>query len=159
MGRKIVGFDTFAGYNASSPQDGTIIADAAARGVGAIAKAYELTLDRILSCHNALGPRAHIKKHEVVKGDVSETLPDYLERHPEALIALAYFDLGVYEPTRRCLELIRDRMAKGSIIGLDHLAQHEVPGDSIAVREILGYRNCRFVRDPRVSYQSYVDID
>ena len=35
----------------------------------------------------------------------------------------------------------------------------QVPGDSLAVMEVLGYRNFRFWRDPRVPYQSYVVIE
>lgn len=75
------------------------------------------------------------------------------------MIALAYFDIGLYEPTRKCLELIRNRVAKGCIIGLDHLAMNELPGDSLAVMDVLGYRNCAFVRDPRVPCQSYMVIE
>lgn len=165
MGRKVIGFDTFEGYTAPSPQDGalmadgTLMADIVSRHFGATGGNYDALLDRILACHNALGPRAHVRKHELIKGDVTVTLPAYLERNPETLIALAYFDMGLYEPTRKCLELIRDRVAKGSIIGLDHLAMNDLPGDSLAVREVLGYRNCAFVRDPRVPYQSYVVIE
>jgi hypothetical protein len=159
VGRKIIGFDTFEGYTAPSPQDGALMAEAASRRIGVTGESYEAVLDRILAYHNALGPRAHIRKHELVKGDVTATLPAYFERNPETLIALAYFDLGLYEPTRKCLELIGDRLVKGSIIGLDHLAMHDLPGDSLAVMDVLGYRNCRFVRDPRVPYQSYVIIE
>ena len=42
---------------------------------------------------------------------------------------------------------------------LDHLGMNELPGDSLAVMDVLGYRNCTFVRDPRVPYQSYVVIE
>jgi hypothetical protein len=159
IGRKIIGFDTFEGYISSSPQDGERVAASVARRASATGEKWEASLDHILDCHNALGPRAHIKKHEIIKGDVTETLPAYIARNPETIIALAYFDLGVYEPTRKCLELVRDRMPKGSIIGLDHLGLAEVPGDSLAIREILTYRDCRYVRDPRVPYQSYLVID
>ena len=130
-----------------------------ASNVAAMGENFELLLDQILDCHNMLGPRSHIKKHEVVKGDVSETLPAYLARNPEAPIALIYFDIGLYDPTRKSLEVVKDRLVKGSIIGLDHLGMAEVPGDLLAVMDVLGYRNCRFVRDPRVPYQSYVVIE
>ena len=167
VGRKIIGFDTFEGYNTvPSPQDGALMVDAVSRrieatgeNIGATGENYEAVLDRILDCHNALGPRAHIRKHEVIKGDATATLPAYLERNPETLIALAYFDIGLYEPTRKCLELILNRLAKGSIIGFDHLAMNDLPGDSLAVMDVLGYRNCTFVRDPRVPYQSYAVIE
>jgi hypothetical protein len=159
VGRKVIAFDTFEGYAKSSTKDGQIMAAGVSSNAGAVSENFELLLDRILDCHNRLGPRSHIKKHEVVKGDVVETLPAYLAQNPETLIALIYFDLGLYDPTRKCLEIIKDRLAKGSIIGLDHLAMPDAPGDSLAVMEVLGYRNHRFVRDPRVPYQSYLVVE
>jgi len=159
IGRQIVGFDTFTGYEGSSEQDSGLMRDATVRRDGAMPPGYEHTLDELLDSHNALGPRAHVKKHEIVKGDATQTLPAYLEEHPATLIALIYFDIGLYEPTKKCLLAVRDRLAKGSIIGLDHLGLADTPGDSIAVQEVLGYRNCRFVRDPRVPYQSYLVIE
>jgi hypothetical protein len=159
VGRRVIGFDTFEGYTVPSPQDGALMADVVSRHIGATGENYETVLDRILACHNALGPRAHVRKHEVIKGDATATLSAYLERNPETLIALAYFDIGLYEPTRKCLELIRNRVTKGSIVGFDHLAMNDLPGDSLAVMDVFGYRNCAFLRDPRVPYQSYVVIE
>jgi hypothetical protein len=159
IGRKIIGFDTFEGYKKSSDKDGRLMAKGVSANIATVSENYEVLLQRILDCHNALGPRAHIKKHEIIKGDVTETLPAYLTQNPETLIALIYFDLGVYEPTRKCLEAIKNHLAQGSIIGLDHLAMGELPGDSLAVMDVLGYNNCRFFRDPRVPYQSYIVIE
>lgn len=160
VGRKIIGFDTFEGYtSAPSSFDGTAMQDYANRGAGKMADNYATILDHILECHNRLGPRPHLKKHEIIKGDATETLPSYLARYPTTLIALAYFDIGVYGPTHKCLEAIRNHLTKGSIIGLDHLGMDDLPGDSKAIQEVLGYRNCRFVRDPRVPYQSYLIVD
>ena len=160
ISRQVVGFDTFEGFVTASAQDGDLTPDGLSEDDrGGVTKNYDALLDRILDCHNRLGARSHIKKYEIVKGDVLQTLPAFLDRNPELLIALIYFDLGVYEPTRKCLELIKDRLAKGSVIGLDHLTMHNLPGDSIAIREVLGYHNCRFFRDPRVPYQSYVVME
>jgi len=159
IGRHIIGFDTFTGYERSSAQDSALMRDATKRRDGSMPLGYEHTLDRLLDSHNALGPRAHLKKHEIVKGDATQTLPAYLEEHPATLIALIYFDIGLYEPTKKCLAAVRDRLTKGSIIGLDHLGLADTPGDSIAIREVLGFGNFRFVRDPRVPYQSYVVIE
>jgi hypothetical protein len=159
IGRKVIGFDTFDGLTEAKSQDGELLADAVSAHSCTVSENYEVLLDRILDCHDKLGARSHIKNHEIIKGGVTKTFHAYLERNPETLIALIYFDLGLYEPTRICLELIKDRLAKGSIIGLDHLAMHDVPGDSLAVTEVLGYRSYRFFRDPRVPYQSYLVIE
>ena len=159
VGRKLIGFDTFEGFTESSTKDGRVVAGGVSAKSCSVSENYDVLLDKILECHNRLGPRSHIKKHEIIKGDVTQTLPAYLERNPETLIALIYFDIGLFEPTRKCLQIIKDRLTKGSIIGLDHLAMSEMPGESLAVMEILGYRDCRLVRDPRVPFQSYLVIE
>ena len=159
VGRKVIGFDTFEGYTDSSELDGALMAEGVEKRTAAMSEGHEMLLDRILDCHNRLGPRAHIRKHTIVKGDATETLPAFLADNPEMLVALVYFDVGLYEPTRRCLEAIRDRLPRGSIIGFDHLGIGDIPGDSLAVKDVLGYRQCRFVRDPRVPYQSYVVVE
>jgi hypothetical protein len=158
LGRKVIGFDTFSGLTGSSPEDGALMADASQAGKCAVSPDYETLLARILDCHERLGPRAQYKKYALIKGNIIDTLPAYLKEYPETLIALAYFDMGLYEPTLASLRTIMPHVAKGSIIGLDHLGMGEMPGDSRAIMEVLGYPNCRFVRDTRVPFQSYLVI-
>jgi hypothetical protein len=57
-----------------------------------------------------------IQHFSLSKGGVVRTLPQYLERRPEAIVTVAYFNLDLYEPSLKCLELIRNRLAKGSIV-------------------------------------------
>ena len=48
---------------------------------------------------NAFG---HIRgRHKVIEGDATVTVPSYFQEHPETIVALAYFDIGLYEPTDR----------------------------------------------------------
>lgn len=152
--RKVIGFDTFNGFPSVAPEDG----DSASAQVGAygVTAGYEDYLGRVLSAHERLAPRSHIKKHELVKGDVVETLPAYLEQHPETVISLAYFDLDLYEPTRECLELIRPYLARNSVVGFDELVSEEFPGETQALREAWGLSDFHLVRDPVSSQQSYL---
>ncbi|HVQ40186.1 MAG TPA: hypothetical protein VMS31_21780, partial [Pyrinomonadaceae bacterium] len=105
LSRKIIGFDTFEGFPAVSLQDGT--APAAQLGGLSVTPNYEDYLEELLSAHQKTTPRPALKQHELIKGNVIETLPAYLEKHPETIISLAYFDMTLYEPTKKCLELIR----------------------------------------------------
>ena len=135
-GRRIVGFDTFAGFLAVEPQDG---GDArAAVGELATTDSYEAYLDRVLETREAMAPFEHVRKSEVIKGDATETLAAYLEAHPETIVAFAYFDMDVYAPTKRCLELLRPHLTRGSVLGFDELNCGEFPGETIALREVLG---------------------
>ncbi len=105
--RTIVGFDSFEGFPSVATQDGTD--DGMAAGRYGVRTGWETTLDAILSYHEAESPVSHIRKFDLVKGDVSQTLPAYLERHPETVVALAYFDMDIYEPTEtrlsRCVPI------------------------------------------------------
>ena len=74
-------------------------------------------------------------------------------------MALAYFDLDLYQPTKTCLEFLKGRIAKGSVIAFDQLGMEEFPGETLAALEVLNLRDCRIVRDPIVPYQSYLIVD
>ena len=102
---------------------------------------------------------AQIRKFEIVKGDVTETLDPYLKRNPETIIALAYFDLDLYEPTRHCLDAIKDRVTRGTVIGFDEINDHATPGETEALREVLGLRSQRVRRYPYNSRSSYLVIE
>jgi hypothetical protein len=154
LSRKIIGFDTFEGFPSVSTQDGS--SHAAQVGGLSVTPDYETYLGELLSAHEQLGPRSHIKKHELVKGDVVKTLPAYLASHPETIIALAYFDLDLYEPTKKCLELIKPHLAKNSVIGFDELVLEEFPGETQALREAWGFSNFEIIRDPTSPQQSYL---
>lgn len=98
-------------------------------------------------------------KHEIVKGDVLKTLPKYLEDHPETIIALAYFDLDLYEPTKKCLELIQPHLLKNSIIGFDELNFEGYPGETVALKEYRLLSDCRIHRNPLSINQSFLTFE
>jgi hypothetical protein len=155
--RKIIGFDTFEGFPSVDEKDGQ--SDNASVGSYGVADDYELYLDKVLAYHESESPISHLKKYELVKGDASVTLEKYLKQHPETIVALAYFDFDIYEPTKRCLELIKGRLGKGSIIGFDELNFSEFPGETIAFDEVLGIQNYRIVRSPLTPLPSYIIVE
>ena len=73
-------------------------------GAYAVAADYLPHLQAVLDCHEAENPMAHLKKHELVPGDVTRTVPEYFQRHPECVVALAYLDMQLYEPTKVALQ-------------------------------------------------------
>lgn len=84
-----------------------------------------------------------------------KTLPEYLSRHPEMVVALAYFDLDLYAPTRASLEAILPHVPRGGILVFDELNSREFPGETRAVREVLDLRDCtlrRFALEPSPTY-------
>jgi hypothetical protein len=74
-------------------------------------------------------------------------------------VALAYFDMEVYEPTKKCFEAIRSHLTKGSVIGFDELNLHDLPGETQALKEVLGLDRYRIQRSPHGSVASYLVVE
>jgi hypothetical protein len=64
-------------------------------------------------------------EYDLVKGDVSKTLPQYLESRPGLKISMLYLDLDLAEPTYDVLCSAWDRMSKGGIVVFDEYAFHQ----------------------------------
>ncbi|MFN8037804.1 MAG: hypothetical protein U0Q07_01215 [Acidimicrobiales bacterium] len=154
--RRIVGFDTFAGFATLDEADAMGVAEVGDYGV---TPGYEEYLRVLLEHQEADSPISHITKFELVKGDASDTIHDYLDRHPETIVALAYFDLDVYGPTKACLEAIRPRLTKGSVVGFDEACFAEFPGETIALMETFDLSQYRLHRNPVAPTPSYLVID
>ena len=90
-------------------------------------------LARILTAQEALNPISHLTKFELVKGDATQTVPDYFERHPESIVSLAIFDFDIYTPTRAALEAVKPRLFKGSVLVFDELCDDIFPGETLAL--------------------------
>ena len=79
--------------------------------------------------------------HSLIKGDVTTTSTEYFAKHPESLVAFAYFDIGLYEPTKAAMLAIKPHLIPGSIILLDQLTWAESPGEALAFREVFQESN------------------
>jgi hypothetical protein len=155
--RKLVGFDTFAGFPSISTKDGA--SEIAAVGSYAVTKNYDSYLTSVLEYHEQESPLSHIKKFELIAGDASVEVDRYLDRHPETIIALAYFDFDLYEPTKKCLQAIRPHLTKGSVIGFDELNNRDFPGETLALKEVLGLDKYRIMRSRYDTYPTFLIID
>ena len=140
--RTIIGFDTFTGFPAVSEEDGAL----AEVGGLATTDGYSSYLDEILAVREQTAPFSHIRKFELRVGDAVKQLSTYLQENPQTVVAFAYFDLDLYEPTKRCLELLRPHLTRGSVVGFDELNSPEHPGETQAVREVFGLDRVRLQR-------------
>ena len=151
--RKIIGFDTFKGFPSIHPKDGK--SSLMKKGQLDLTKNYEKYLEKIMEFQENDNPISHLKKFEICKGDAKKELLKYLKRNPETIVSLAYFDLDLYKPTKECLDVIKSRLVKGSVIGFDELNDPDSPGETLALMETLGLNNIklkRFKFSSRVSY-------
>lgn len=154
--RKIIGFDTFEGFPSVNEKDGQH--EIIQQGAFSVTQNYEKYLEQILLYHETESPLSHIQKNFIIKGDAIKTLENYLNNNPQTIIAFAYFDMDIYEPTKACLQLIKPYLTKGSVIGFDEICDPQFPGETIALREIFGTDNFELKRNKFSGIQSYLII-
>jgi hypothetical protein len=140
--RQIIGFDTFEGYQGFSAHDEA--GDVFDEGGYSVGGQYKQYLERLLEVHEGNNVLGHIRGlHSLVAGDVTETAPRYFEERPELTVALAYFDMGLYRPTKAALEAIRPHLVPGSVLLLDEFSWSEAKGEAVAFKEVFadgGYK-------------------
>lgn len=156
--RKIIGFDTFKGFPSVDNKDGN--AEIAKKGAYSVTEKYEEYLMKVMDYHEKEAPMSHIKKYELIKGDATVEIDNYLKNNPETIIAFAYFDLDLYKPTKKCLQTIKGYLTKGSIIGFDELHLHQFPGETLALKEVFGLDRYKLIRSPySTATQAYMIIE
>jgi predicted O-methyltransferase YrrM len=64
-------------------------------------------------------------EYELVKGDISETFPQYLETRPGMKISMLFIDLDLEKPTYDVLCHAWDRVSKGGIVVFDEYGLHQ----------------------------------
>jgi len=83
---------------------------------------------------------------ELVRGNICDTVPEYLANHPELKISFLNIDTDVYEPARTALECFYDRVSEGGIVILDDYGWF--PGETQAADEFLKARNAQIRKLP-----------
>ncbi|GAA0873081.1 hypothetical protein GCM10009117_22280 [Gangjinia marincola] len=155
--RKIVGFDTFEGFPSVHEKDGD--SSIVKEGGYNVTKGYEDYLKQVMNVREQEGVTSPLDRHELVKGDASKTIHDYLQRNPQTVISLAYFDFDIYEPNKECLQAIKPYLTKGSIVAFDEINHEDFPGETVALREVFGLDRYKLVHTPYSAARCYLVID
>jgi len=155
--RKIIGFDTFAGFTKMTKGDRNSSSEFAKKGGYAI-NSY----DDIINCiklYDSNRSIAHIPKVELIRGDATRTIPKYIHDNPQTVVSLLFLDFDIYEPTKVALEHFVPRMPKGSVIAFDEINAKTFPGETQAVLDTIGIRNLRIKRHTFNTYLSYAILE
>ena len=128
--RKIIGFDAFGKFpNQKEILDAEFIETFEKEsGQGISKEDLELALEN-----------KELKNFELIKGDILETLPKYIDKNKHLKIALLHIDVDVYKPTLCILENLYKHVVKGGIIVLDDYGT--VEGETRAIDEFFADKN------------------
>jgi len=150
--RRIYGFDTFKGFPSVQERDknkyteigrGTLYSDSFDE-LNDLIKAYDL--NRFLN---------HIKKVQLIKGDVVRTIPEFIKSNEHLMVSLLFLDFDLFEPTKVAIENFYPRMPRGAIIAFDELDNPIWPGETSALLKTIGINKLKIERlefDPYIGY-------
>lgn len=124
--RKVIGFDSFGQFPPQADSsDAAFIRDFVAEaGAG-------LSSEDVVAHLEAKS----FSNYELVVGDVTETVPAYLDANPHVRIALLHLDLDVYAPTREMIDVLYPRLVPGAVVMIDDYSR--VAGATRAIDEFL----------------------
>ena len=91
---------------------------------------------------------------ELIEGDITKTVPEYVEKHPELKISILNLDTDVYEPAVTIMEYLYPRIIKGGILMIDDYG--EFPGENKAVDDYFKDKNIKIRKFPFCMTPSYV---
>lgn len=122
--KQIIGFDTFGEFPETSFEG-----DKQRRDLQITVAGNESISTEQL--HDVLKHKGVDRNVELIKGDITKTVPKYLEENPRLKISLLNLDTDIYEPAVTILEKLYPRITKGGILILDDY--ETFPGEAKAV--------------------------
>lgn len=108
---KVVGFDTFQGNKSMSKRDLN-------RHHGDFmykAEVYE-DIERAIGIFDSDRPLGHLSKLELVRGDLVETAPAYMDNNPGTMWRVISLSVNLFEPSVAAIEAFWPRLQSGGIL-------------------------------------------
>jgi hypothetical protein len=152
--RRIVGFDTFEGLPSIDQKD-LSSAETSKKHQSSMAIDSREMIWQAEKAFDSNRMLNHLPKIDLVKGNVTETMPKYFEDNGHSLVALLYLDMTLYEGTKAALVNCLPRMPKGAVVAFDEFACERWPGETIALLEEVSLNKIELKRFPFDSYVSY----
>ncbi len=143
--RKIIGFDAFGKFPEQNNANDRAFIEKFEGMAGEGIPVDELK--KVLSYKR-------FENYELIQGDVTDTIPEYVANHPELKIALLHIDVDVYKPSAAILNHLFDRVVSGGLVVLDDFGT--VAGATKAVDEFFLGRNVIIEKLPISHIPSFI---
>ena len=150
--RRIYGFDSFHGFPSVHEKDQSTFKKTTEGELGA--DCYE-ELQQLIREYDTDRFLGHIHKVELIRGNMLQTIPEFLSLHPHLVVSLLFLDCDLYEPTKLALERFLPRMPQGAVLAFDELDNPIWPGETLALIEALGMGRVKLQRlewDPYIAF-------
>lgn len=139
--KKVLGFDIFDDPDKEVVLDRDTTADKAAMNlVYSKVEPSELSLRSVQARLDAMDLH---KKYILIRGDVAETLPHFVEKNPGFRCSMIYIDVDLERPTYHALMNLWDRLLPGGLVIFDEFEYHKF-SESSGVEQFLREKGLPF---------------
>lgn len=152
--RRIFGFDTFSGFPELHASDKSSESNWK-EGDLKVHDEIVAEIKQSIELHDQNRALSHIPKTELIIGDATKTIPEFLISNPHIVVSFLYLDFDLYEPTKIALQNFIPRIPKGGIIAFDEINTKNFPGETLALLEVLEIKNITLRKTPFDPYISY----
>ena len=144
---KIIGFDVFEEFPETSFKEEIKFREHFINEAGSSSISME-------QLQEVLKEKGIEKNIELVKGDITKTVPEYVKNNPQIKISLLNLDTDIYEPAVTALEYFYPRIVIGGILILDDYGTF--PGETKAVDDYFKGENIEIKKFPFAMTPSYI---
>jgi hypothetical protein len=151
VNRRLIGFDTFEGFSSIDPsRDPSDVTEET------FADTSIEVLENALSAIDRIRPVNKVERFKLVKGDITNSLPQFIAENPWMTCALLILDTDLYAPTKIALEEVLPLMPKGGVIVFDEFNYQNYPGETQALRDTFGINSMAVRKLPYESCTAYI---
>lgn len=136
--KRVIGFDNFKGFGELDRKDGVETPDVGKKPGGFDSGTFEESLRDAIQIFDADRFIPYKARIVLVKGDIEETVPAFVEKNPGLRISLLHFDVDLYRPTLIGLQQLWPLVVPGGIVLFDEYGIPPWEGESKAVDEFFG---------------------
>ena len=145
--KKIIGFDTFDTFPETDYAEDKKIRQKFVKAAGEKSISSKQLMD-------VLKRKGTDESLELVEGDITQTVPDYVKDHPELRISLLNLDTDIYEPAVTVLEYLYPRIVTGGVLLIDDYGVF--PGETKAVEDYFKDKHIKISKFPFCMTPCYV---
>lgn len=142
--KQVFGFDNFAGLRRLTEEDGG--PEGCKQEGGFNSGCFEEMLEEAIDIFDNDRFIPYKPRIKLIKGEIEETVPNFVRETPGLRIALLHFDCDLYAPTKIALEHLYPLVVKGGVIAFDEYGIRPWEGESRAVDEFFADRDAKIVK-------------
>jgi hypothetical protein len=144
---KIIGFDIFGEFPETKFNDDLKYREKFINAGGS----SSISVEQLMEVLKSKGVEKNV---ELVKGDITKTIPEYIEKNPHLKISLLNLDTDIYEPAVTILEYLYPRIVNGGILIVDDYGTF--PGETKAVDDYFKNKNVQIKKFPFAMTPAYI---